>query len=223
MRFIKFFYTDPCVYFYYLYPIFIIFILHSTRKMIYIYFKYILNILSFYYSSSSRWYKRLAWDQITLERSAEDIVISWNLEDESVDFGTQKIVHGGGKRVMQPGVFMVILFTGVRSIYLDNIPAVIWNMRVRLILEPLRCLLSQLRAKQRGPIWKRQGQPGLCSLSALQQGVGGGTRTHGRINNATRTQRHGADLRVNEESETNGGKRMVIQVVKQERRRRKRM
>lgn len=97
MRFIKFFYTDPCVYFYYLYPIFIIFILHSTRKMIYIYFKYILNILSFYYSSSSRWYKRLAWDQITLERSAEDIVISWNLEDESVDFGTQKIVHGGGK------------------------------------------------------------------------------------------------------------------------------
>ena len=128
-----------------------------------------------------------------------------------------------GGRVMQPGVFMVILFTGVRSIYLDNIPLVIWNMRVRLILEPLRCLLSQLRAKQRGPIWKRQGQPGLCSLSALQQGVGGGTRTHGRINNATRTQRHGADLRVNEESETNGGKRMVIQVVKQERRRRKRM
>lgn len=141
-------------------------------------------------------------------------------------FGTSHKNHpreGEERDVMQPGVFMVILFTGVRSIYLDNIPLVIWNMRVRLIPELLRCLLSQLWVKQRQPIWKRQRQPGLCSLSALQQGVGGGTRTHGRINNVARTQRYDADLRVYEESETNRGKRMVIQVVKQERRRRKRM
>lgn len=46
--------------------------------------------------------------------------------------------------VMQPGVFMVILFAGVWSIYLDNIPLVIRNLRVRLILELLRCLVSRL-------------------------------------------------------------------------------
>lgn len=46
--------------------------------------------------------------------------------------------------MMQLGVFMVILFAGASSIYLDNIPLVIRNLRVRLIPELPRCLGARL-------------------------------------------------------------------------------
>lgn len=64
-------------------------------------------------------------DQIKLERLANIVVKS---RGQKRRFGTShknRPREGEERDVMQPGVFMVILFTGVRSIYLDNIPLVI--------------------------------------------------------------------------------------------------
>lgn len=64
-------------------------------------------------------------DQITLERLANIVM---KFRGQKRRFGTSdknRAREGKERYVMQPGVFMVILFTGVRSIYLDNIPLVI--------------------------------------------------------------------------------------------------